>query len=157
MNFNKIYLNYAVYTSSTCKEYLVKVFDASFASEAWLKGDKEFKEVSGTKFCGLFGDTGKEETCDKCNIRRITSIEEFNKLYNESSLMFKLVHETLNALYKIHEKHCQEAQDEIQLIYEYHKIKEFGTLGSFYFEDQKITEIPDSTWFIELAEMILTD
>lgn len=84
----ELYLNFAVYNNGKT-DYLVKANDSHFASEAWMESDEKYYQISGTKFSGLFGDTGKCQTCDKMYIRRLSSNEEYHELYKSSCLMFK--------------------------------------------------------------------
>lgn len=85
----KRYLNYAVYTGGS-KNCLVIVTSGYFASDAWMKGDTEYNDVLGSKFGGIFGDTGKEECCNKSNIRRLISDEEFENLLTTAHPALKM-------------------------------------------------------------------
>ena len=100
------YLNYAVYMTSH-GEYLVKVTEGYFASDAWMKGDGAYINVAGEKFGGIFGDDGKRAHCSKYNIRRLASDEEFDKLYASSCKEFKFVLKCLD----IFEHLCNNASD----------------------------------------------
>jgi len=91
----KHYLNYAVYMTSH-GDYLVKVTDGYFASDAWMKSDEAYADVVGRKFGGIFGDDGKHSYCDKMYIRRLTSDEEFEKLLSSAHPAFKFAMKCLD-------------------------------------------------------------
>ena len=173
-DFNEIYLNYAVYKNSKGEEYLVKVMGGYFASDAWQKGDSEYSNVVGSKFGGLFGDDGQVSHCNKYSIRRLTSLEEFEKLYADSCLLFKVMLKAFEALYKVHAQHRKEFEEQgiptkitnedgtckftsagLQLIYEYQEIEEFEMCGSRWL--QNIDKMKDEDWFIGLAEFLFKD
>lgn len=79
---------YAVYISdkTTC---IMRVDGGSFAADAYRQSDEAFRQILGSSFPGLFGDTGEYANAGKSNIRRCESEEEFNKLYSESCDIFK--------------------------------------------------------------------
>lgn len=85
----KLYLNYAVYNNGK-QDYLVRVIGGYFASDAWMIGDAEYNDVAGSKFGGIFGDTGKNECCSKWNVRRLSSDEEFEKLLAKAHPALKM-------------------------------------------------------------------
>lgn len=137
------YLNYAVYMTSH-GDYLVKVEGGYFASEAFMKGDKEYNDVAGTKFGGIFGDDGKSANCSKYSIRRLASDEEFDKLWKSSCTRFKQNVIVLNALIKVSKgpRH-------------YEAIREFKSFGGvdLYFDPD---EIPTEESALEFAEKYLS-
>lgn len=90
---------------ASSSDYLVKVTGGYFASDAWMKGDKEYFDVAGTKFGGVFGDDGKKAHCDKCHIRRLQSDEEFEKLYESACPEFKFVMKCLDEFERIRKEH----------------------------------------------------
>lgn len=71
--------------------YLFYAVSGSFASEAWMKGDKEFGEISGTSFQAVTSDDGGEYNIRKYDVQRIKSFEEFKTLWDNSCDVFKLV------------------------------------------------------------------
>ena len=99
MNQNH-YLNYAVYMTSH-GDHLVKVTDGYFASDAWMKGDEAYADVTGDKFRGIFGDDGKQATCNKSNIRRLTSDKEFSELFSAAHPAFKFAIKCLEIFGKL--------------------------------------------------------
>lgn len=164
------YLNYAVYMTAN-GNYLVKVEPGYFASDAFMKSDEAYSSVSGSKFGGIFGDDGKRAHCDKREIRRLVSDEEFDRLYAESHLYFKVMILILNMLNKVHAEHKQSIKgplkiqkpdggfqftaDGIRMIKEYHKISEFSMYAHAWFDDLKIDCIPDEEYLHEMAECVL--
>lgn len=100
------YLNYAVYMTSH-GDYLVKVTDGYFASDAWMNGDEAYNDILACKFGGIFGDDGKQAHCDKCKIRRLASDEEFQKLWDSSCTLFKQNVIVLDAFEKVHKEHAK--------------------------------------------------
>lgn len=89
------YLNYAVYMTSH-GDYLVKVTGGYFASDAWMQSDEAFEQVLGDKFGGIFGDDGKQAHCDKRNVRRLYSDEEFEQLFASAHPAFKFAMKCLD-------------------------------------------------------------
>lgn len=85
------YLNFAVWRDSDGKEHLVKARKGYFASDAFIEGDEAFNQISGEKFGGIFGDDGDVATCNRRNIRRLTSDEEFESLYKNTCECFKFL------------------------------------------------------------------
>lgn len=71
--------------------YLFYAVGGSFASEAWMKGDKEFGEISGTSFRAVTSDDGGEYNIRRYGVQRIKSFEEFKTLWDNSCDVFKLV------------------------------------------------------------------
>ena len=72
----EIYLNFAVYNKDGI-DYIVNVMDGYAASDAWKISDEAYNKIAGRSFFGLFGDDGKCVCCDKGQVRRITSKEEY--------------------------------------------------------------------------------
>ena len=85
------YLNFAVWMDSNGKEHLVKARKGYFASDAFIEGDEAFSQILGEKFGGIFGDDGDVATCNRRNIRRLTSDEEFEALYKNTCECFKFL------------------------------------------------------------------
>ena len=71
--------------------YLFYAVGGSFASEAWMKGDKEFHEIAGTSFQAITSDDGGQYNINKYGVQRINSFEEFKTLWDNSCDVFKFV------------------------------------------------------------------
>lgn len=164
------YLNYAVYMTAN-GDYLVKAEPGYFASDAFMKGDEEYAEISGSKFGGIFGDDGKRAHCDKREIRRLTDDAEFDRLYEAAHLYFKILVLMLDMLDRVHEEHKQNINgplkiqrpeggfqftaDGIRMIKESNKISEFSMYAHAWFDDLGIDRIPDEDYLREMAEVVL--
>lgn len=132
------YLNYAVYMTSH-GDYLVKVTGGYFASDAWMKGDEAFGQVLGNKFGGIFGDDGKHAHCNKCNVRRLTSDEEFEQLFASAHPAFKFAMKCLDIFDELRKREMD--QD--------HKINLYEALAKFKMETcilpEMLQKFPDIT------------
>lgn len=127
----EIYLNYAVYNNGT-EDYLVHVQGGYSASDAWMKGDEEYSRIVGRKFNGLFGDNGEVSICDKGNIRRLASDEEYVALHNSACKKFKQMEKALDVMRKIHSSHSfKDWRDRVRAYYE---ILSFTTYGHGLFD-----------------------
>lgn len=148
----ELYLNYAVYMTST-GDYLVKVTDGYAASDAWMKGDKEYSDIAGTKFGGIFGDDGKEAHCSKFNVRRLQSDEEFKLLWEQACPRFKQNIVVVDALKKVHAVRSKQ-MDTSASWREYDKIEEFLMFGyvDLYC---KPDEVPSEEEALQWAEWYL--
>jgi hypothetical protein len=96
----EIYLNFAVYNKHGI-DYLVKVIGGNFASDAWMVSDEEFRKIVGRSFRGLFGDNGECSCCDKSEVRRLVSEDEYNSLRKSACLTFKRMEKTLSIMERI--------------------------------------------------------
>lgn len=89
------YFKYAVYTgtNTTC---IMRVDGGSFATDAFMQSDEAFNRIIADTFTGFFGDNGMHANGGRRNVRRFASEEEFNKMYEESCDLFKLVDQILD-------------------------------------------------------------
>lgn len=149
---NEHYLNYAVYMTSH-GDYLVKVTGGYFASDAWMKGDDAYADVVGRKFGGIFGDDGKHSYCDKGNIRRLTSDEEFDKLWKSSCPLFKQNVIVVGALKKVHASRASKLSMSASFL-ENEKIYDFLTFG-YVSHYCKPDEVPTEEEALNWAEWYL--
>lgn len=96
----EIYLNFAVYNKDGI-DYIVNVMDGYAASDAWKVSDEAYSKIAGRSFFGLFGDDGKCVCCDKGQVRRITSKEEYDRLHKFACLTFKQMEKTFAVMERI--------------------------------------------------------
>ena len=73
------------------KDILFYTVGGTFASSAWIKGDKEYNQVLGSKFSAYTADDGLEYNLDRKNIRRVKDDKEFNDLLAQASSDFQFV------------------------------------------------------------------
>ena len=144
------YLNYAVYNNGK-EDYLVKVTSGYFASDAWMKGDEAFNDVAGRKFGGIFADDGKQSQCDKSNVRRLNSDEEFENLYQSSCLFFKVLLKVL----ELCEAKKATFSDHIAKIQAYHRICELPNYAAAWFERLQISDMPSDKELQMIADCVL--
>lgn len=144
------YLNYAVYNNGK-EDYLVKVTSGYFASDAWMIGDEAFKAIAGRKFGGIFADDGKESQCDKGNIRRLSSDEEFDNLYQSSCLFFKVLLKVL----ELCEVKRSTFSDRIAQIKAYQQICELPYYAATWFESLHISDMPSEQVLHMIADCVL--
>lgn len=145
------YLNYAVYNNGH-EDCLVKVTSGYFASDAWMKGDEAFKGIAGRTFGGIFADDGKVSHCDKSNIRRLNSDEEFENLYQSSCLFFKVLLKVLE-LCKIKSATFSDRIDQIKA---YQRMCDLPDYAAAWFEDLHITDMPSKQDLQTIADCVLT-
>lgn len=144
------YLNYAVYNNGK-ENYLVKVTGGYFASDAWMKGDEAFKAVLGHTFGGIFADDGKKSQCDKSNVRRLNSDEEFENLYQSSCLFFKVLLKVL----ELCEVKKATFSDHIAKIKAYRRMCELPNYAAAWFESLQISDIPNEQELRAIADCVL--
>lgn len=146
------YLNYAVYNNGN-GDCLVKVTGGYFASDAWMKGDEAFKAIAGRKFGGIFADDGKASQCDKGNIRRLNSDEEFDNLYQSSCLFFKVLLKVLE-LCEVKSATFSDQGDQIKA---YQRIRELPHYAAAWFESVHINDMPNEQELQMIADCVLSD
>lgn len=144
------YLNYAVYNNGK-EDHLVKVTGGYFASDAWMKGDEAFKAVLGRTFGGIFADDGKKSQCDKGNVRRLNSDEEFENLYQSSCLFFKVLLKVL----ELCEAKKATFSDQIDRIQAYQRICELPDYAAAWFGDLHISDMPNEQELHAIADCVL--
>lgn len=146
------YLNYAVYNNGE-EDCLVKVTGGYFASNAWMKGDEAFKAIAGRKFGGIFADDGKQSQCDKGNIRRLNSDEEFDNLYQSSCLFFKVLLKVL----ELCKAKRETLSDRIDQIEAYQRMCDLPDYAAEWFENLHISDMPSEQELHLLADRVLSD
>ena len=148
------YLNYAVWNKivNHCIEpTLIKVDDGYFASRAWRISDEAYQQVTGTKFGGIFGDDGTESWVSKFDVRRLTSDEEFERLYEASHIYFKVMMKVLDLL-DAKQEQMANYQDKYHA---YQKIVEFKSYGPRWFANMQIVEMPSDSDLLMIADCVL--
>lgn len=148
----EIYLNYCVFEASDVKPTLCKVLGGYFASDAWRKGDKEFSEVTGTKFRFLAGDDAKVYVDNKRLVRRLESDEEFEELLKKTDPAFrsmcKLPEGDVKYRAKIARLTLEQDGDNVELFVQH------GSLSRIYWKDEDDVIIEDEKHPITFEELL---
>ena len=150
------YLNFAVWNKNVhgqIEPTLIKAEKGYFASQAWMISDEAYNDIAGRKFGAIFGDDATYSWVDKSSVRRLTSDEEFEQLYEKSCLSFKVMLKVLGILEEM--KHRMvEAQD----INEAHqlswKIPEFKYGGAGLLKGMNISEMPSEDELKSIATYV---
>ena len=148
----EIYLNYAVYYNGK-NDYLVKVHGGYFASDSWMKSDEAYAQIAGRTFYGLFGDNGEVATCDKGNIRRLASDEEYNTLHNSACKRYKQMEKAYDVMWQLYKSHSfDDRRDRIRA---YQEILSFDMYGHSMFDDPSLINAdPENPEHDELFEQL---
>ena len=138
------YLKFAVWNKKVhgqTEPILIKAEEGYFASQAWKISDEAYNEIVGCKFGAIFGDDATYSWVNKSDVRRLTSDEEFEQLYEKSCLYFKVMLKVLDILEEV--KHQMiEAQDIDEARQLNWKIPEFKYGGVRLLKAMNISEMP---------------
>lgn len=138
------YLNFAVWNKNVhgqIEPTLIKAEKSYFASKAWMISDEAYNKIAGCKFGAIFGDDATHSWVNRSDIRRLTSEEEFEQLYEKSCLYFKVMLKVLDILEGMKNQMIKSGDIPSAISLSW-KILEFKSYGPRWFKSLNISEMP---------------